>query len=256
MKRERASEFVDLSSFDSSVSESLERSEILRKFGFVRVVGGETTIGSDTPLVCRLEGRRLNETPIRSVEVASFWIAQTKVTNSLFELFLPTHVRPPQSLQDDNPVVDVTYSEALRFCQFLNRRTRMSFRLPSEPEWVRAAAPDGWWLPYSPDTTPDLTKAHTFGDGHEHGCAPVLDPRWEENHLGLDQMGHNTGEFTFGHYRIPQGQWGAFDDGMYCIVKGGDWGHCAYSPRVNRRSIFDVADRNPRIGFRLAHDDI
>lgn len=233
-----------------------EKIEILRSADFIKVEGGSVQIGTDKPLVCRLEGKRWNETPVRQLEVAPFWICRIKVTNAFFEIFNPTHRRPPQSLEDNMPVVDVTYSEALRFCNALNRKARMNFRLPTEPEWVLAAAPSGWWFPYKSDGKPDLAMAHTYGDGYEHGCAPVLDDRWKPNYLGLDQIGHNTGEFTHGHYRIPQGQWGAFDDGMYCIVKGGDWGHCSYSPRVNRRSIYDVADRNPRVGFRLAHDDV
>ncbi len=240
-------------------SKSLSRErrlKILRSADFVKVEGGLAQIGTDKPLTCRLEKRRWNETPVRKIGVKPFWIHKIKVTNIFFEMFNPTHKRPPQSLEDNMPVVDVTYSEALRFCKALNRKTNMNFRLPTEPEWVFAAAPSGWYFPYQPDIKPNPSLAHTYGDGQEHACAPILDDRWKENYLGLDQMGHNVGEFTLGHYRTLQGQWGALDDGMYCIVKGGDWGHCSYSPRVNRRSIYDVADRNPRIGFRLAHNNV
>ena len=121
---------------------------------------------------------------------------------------------------------------------------------------TKAAAPDGWWFVYQENPEPDIKMAHTHGDGQERGCVPVLDHRWEPNYLGIDQIGHNTSEFTLGHYRINGGQYGAQDDGMYCITKGGNWGHCSYSARVNRRFITDVSDRNPRIGFRLAHNDI
>jgi len=45
-------------------------------------------------------------------------------------------------------------------------------------------------------------------------------------------------------------------DGMYYIIRGGNYGHCKFGLGVHRRVIVDIADRNPRIGFRLAHDDI
>jgi formylglycine-generating enzyme len=230
--------------------------ELLKEFGFVRIEGGRIIEGTDTPLVSKLEGRRWNETPPREIAVTPFWICRTKVVNAWFEEFNPDHKRSLYSLENSTPVVDVTYYEALAFCRWLNRRTRMDFRLPTEPEWTKAAAPSGWWFVYKKDMEPKITQAHTFNDGHENKVVAVLDPRWPSNFLGLDQMGHNVSEFTLGHYRIKDGNWGAADDGMYCIARGGNWGACPYSARVNRRMIVDVLDRNPRVGFRLVHDDV
>ncbi len=249
---------VERNSFvlEPGLSSRERKLQTLRSADFIKTEGGPIQIGSDKPLVCRLEKKRWNETPVRQLEVKPFWICKIKISNAFFEMFNPKHQRAPQSLKDNMPVVDVTYAEALRFCKTLNKKTNMDFRLPTEPEWMFAAAPSGWYFPYQPGVNPNTTMAHTYGDGQEHGCAPILDDRWETNYLGLDQMGHNVGEFTLGHYRTSQGQWGALDDGMYCIVKGGDWGHCSFSPRVNRRSIYDVADRNPRVGFRLAHNNV
>lgn len=233
----------------------LEQNEILRLMEFVEIPAGIVQMGTDHALRCTLEGRRWNETPVRQIEVAPFLIARTKVTNALYETINPLHRRPPQSLGDDYPVVEVMYGEALTFCRKLNELTGMDFRLLTEPEWVMASAPTGWEYPYQESPRdPRVDVVHVYGDGQEFGAAPVGDPRWQSNFYGLDQMGHNISEFTFGHYRVPQGAWGATDDGMYCIAKGGNYGHCAYSAGVQRRSIVDVSDRNPRIGFRLAHN--
>ncbi len=233
-----------------------ERIKLLKAWGFLRIKEGRIIEGTDTPLVSKLEGRRWNETPPREIVVAPLWICRVKVTNALFERFNITHKRSLYSLEDNMPVVDVTYWEALDFCRKMNRKTGMEFRLPKEPEWTKAAAPSGWWFVYKKGMKPEMTRAHTFSDGHEHGAVAILDPRWPPNFLGLDQMGHNVSEFTQGHYRIKNGNWGATDDGMYCVARGGNWGACPYSARVNRRMIVDVLDRNPRVGFRLAHDDI
>ena len=227
---------------------------LLERLEFVRLVGGTVGLGTEKPIVCTVEGFRHNEVPRRQVEIAPFWICRFKVTNDVFEIFNPTHRRVPQSMGDDMPVVDVMYGEALTFCRKLNAATGMNFRLPTEPEWVFAAAPPGWEYPHGME--PDVRAGHVYGDGQEHGAAPVGDPRWKPNWCGLDQMGYNISELTWGHYRITVGQFGAETDGVYCMVKGGNYGHCENSPGVQRRGIFDIADRSTRVGFRLAHGEV
>ena len=245
----------DLLVFREFLTNSVEKQKVLDSLKFVRIPSGIVQIGTDHPLRCTLEERRWNETPIRHIEVASFNICKFKLTNNVYELINPGHKRPPQSLLDDMPVVDIMYGEALTFCRKVNELTGMDFRLPTEPEWVMAAAPTGWEFAYQKSPRePHTDQGHVYGDGHEHGVTPVGDPRWGLNQFGLDQMGHNVSELTFGHYRISNGSWGAKDDGMYCIAKGGNYGHCSYSAGVNRRIVVDVSDRNPRIGLRLAHD--
>ena len=240
---------------ESRTCEIEKKQEILKILEFVDIPGGVIQLGTVHPLRCTLEGKRWNETPVRQIEVAPFSLCKFKVTNELYEIINPEHRRTPQSLENDMPVVDIMYGEALTFCRKLNERTGMLFRLPTEPEWVFAAAPTGWEFPYQENARdPREDWGHVYGDGQEHGVVSVGDSRWESNQFGLDQMGHNVSELTFGHYRTSTGNWGAQDDGMYCIAKGGNYGHCSFSAGVNRRLIVDVSDRNPRIGIRLAHN--
>jgi formylglycine-generating enzyme required for sulfatase activity len=232
-----------------------EKRELLESLHFIYLEGGVVRLGTEHPILCRLEGYRKNETPVREAEVAPFWICRFKVTNALYEQINPKHKRPPQSPDDDTPVVDVMYGEVLTFCRKVNEQTGMNFRLPTEREWTFAAAPYGWEFAYKEGHEPDITQAHTFGDGQEPRAVMVNDPRWQPNWCGLDQMGHNVSEMT-GEAYYASGHDGAETDGMYCIVKGGNFGHCSLSPGIARRCLFDVSDRNPRLGFRLAHDKI
>lgn len=227
--------------------------ELFKNLEMVEIPGGEVVLGTESPLRCTLEGRRWNETPVRSTEVEAFRISKFKITNAVWESLMPGHIRCPQSLEDDMPVVEVMYGEVLTFCKTLSELTGMGFRLPTETEWMLATAPSGWEYSYQEGAkNPQIDKGHVHGDGHEHGAVRVGDSRWGLNHNGLDQMGHNVSEFVFGHHRISEGTNGAVDDGMYAIAKGGNYGHCPYTSGVNRRIIVDVADRNTRIGFRLA----
>jgi len=239
------------------VGTSDEQRALLSSLDFVRLPGGLVQMGTDHPIPCRVEGHRQNELPKRELTIDPFYIARTKVTNQFLEQFLRGHKRPLQALEDMHPAVDVTYGEALAFCERLNRATNMNFRMPNEVEWVSAAAPYGWNFAYQEQNEPpDITQTHVYGDGHENSCVPVLDPRWKPNYVGLDQMGHNAAEMTQGFVYTQNGQYGAETDGAYTIVKGGNWGHCPRRPHVYTRMLFDLADRNPRYGFRLAHDEI
>ena len=234
---------------------SVDRRSLLNKLGFVAVPAGQVKMGIDQPLECGVEGIRHNEQPQREMIVARpFWIAKQRITNKLFEAFLPNHLRPPQTPGDNHPVTDITYGEALFIIKRINRSSKMSFRLPTELEWCLAAAPYGWIYPLGNEASSELY--HTFADTRDKGrVVAVNDNRYPANYLGLDQMGHNVCDMTADLYQSP-GHFGADSDGMYYIAKGGDYGHCINSPRLASRMMHDVADRNPRVGFRLAHDEI
>ena len=225
--------------------------EILQQMNFVLVPGGEVRLGTDKPLIGGVDGSRASETPVHYEHVDDFYICKFKVTNAEFERHFPKHRRSLHALEPDHPVVDVTYNEAIEFCRRLNKELGIEVRLPTEQEWTLAAAPVGWEYPHGME--PDKKAGHVFGDGHEFGCAPVGDKRWNLNYLGLDQISYNVIEMTNGYYTVP-GTNGFESDGTYYIGKGGSWGRCTQSPNIHRRRLIDVIDRNPRVGFRLAHN--
>jgi len=228
--------------------------EILREKEFVRLKGRLVQMGTNKPLPCLFEGFRKNEIPVHQVEAKPFWICRVKVTNVFYESIIRGHKRPLQGENDNMPVTDITYGEAIRFCEKLNKQTKMRFRLPTEPEWVFAAAPGGWEYIHKGEK-PNIAYGHVYNDGCKEFIVEVKDSRWPVNYFGLHQMGHNVSEMTYGTY-YTQGNYGFETDGMYYIIRGGNYGHCKFGLGVHRRGIVDIADRNPRIGFRLAHDDI
>jgi len=225
-----------------------ERYQYLMKLGFVIVPGGEVRLGTDKPLPCRLEGFRRNETPVRRRTICSFWMARCCVTNAEFEQFQPRYQRPLTSPRDRQPVTDVTYLEALRYAKWLTRQHGVTFTLPIETQWTCAAAETATEFPWG--DAPDASLARSRGPGVT-GPVDVDDPAYPANWLGLRHITGNVQQMTLETHYIP-GSGGAETDGMYCIVRGGDWRHCAYSVGIPRRGIFDVGARGPTVGFRLA----
>ncbi|MEN8152078.1 MAG: formylglycine-generating enzyme family protein [Planctomycetota bacterium] len=90
-------------------------------------------LGSGTALSRRHAGY---ECPPHWVEIPHpIWVGRSEVTNLQYERFDREHERCEYSMGDHDPVVDVSWEDAVRFCSWLLRETGKTVRLPSEAEW-------------------------------------------------------------------------------------------------------------------------
>src|SRR6266446_4159752 len=88
-----------------------------------------------------------NEKPVHRVWVDEFLLAARQVTNADYgrslrdaaSLSLPPYWSDPAFNHPEQPVVGVSWYEAIRYCEWLSTNTGGKFRLPTEAEWERAA---------------------------------------------------------------------------------------------------------------------
>lgn len=90
------------------------------------------------------------QVPAHPVTLPDYAIGKYPVTNQEYAFFIKEEkaqdepegwfLRRPPAGQDNQPVVGVSWYDALAYCRWLSRKTGRPYRLPSEAEWEKAAA--------------------------------------------------------------------------------------------------------------------
>jgi formylglycine-generating enzyme required for sulfatase activity len=222
----------------------------------VPILAGSFLMGS--------EAGQENERPVHRVWVDSFLLAASQVTNAEYARFLSaTGAPPPPSWHDPNfndprqPIVAVSWFEAVRYCAWLSAGSGMHYRLPTEAEWERAARAgmEGRLFPWGDDPPQSLPD---YSSRWKDGPEPVA--RYAPNGFGLHDICENVHEwcsdwYGAGYYvispdRNPHGP----ETGSRRASRGGSWRHHIKVTRCAARSSIPPQFQYADYGFRVACD--
>lgn len=207
-----------------------------------------------------------NERPVHKVWVSSFLLAATQVTHADYERYLKASGKAQPSLWNDTnfshpeqPVVAVSWFEAVQYCEWLSELTGRHYRLPTEAEWERAArgGVEQQQFPWGDAAPQSLPK---YSQRWKTGPEPVA--RHAANAYGLYDICENVHEwcsdwFQSDYYAIspdrnPQGP----EQGERRASRGGSWRHHIKVTRCAARSSippqFQYADYGFRVGCNLS----
>ncbi|EEL50271.1 hypothetical protein bcere0022_23210 [Bacillus cereus Rock3-44] len=190
------------------------------------------------------------------VDINPFLLGRFPVTAGLYDMI--TNVAPYSSDGDVKPVTNISWNDAISFCNLLSQKAGLKecysisnhgkhvvcnwdengYRLPSEAEWQYACKAGTTGYRYGELHTIAWYNENSDGQIHEVG-------RKEPNAWGLYDMLGNVWEWC----------WDLYDEqvyGSYRIFRGGSWAEeargCGASCRRRSHPTFRIDD----LGFRLA----
>ncbi len=141
--------------------------------------------------------------------------------------------------QDFQPVVGISWYEAMAFCKWYSKKTGEKYYLPSEEKWQAAA---------------EGIAANIYPWGNE----------WDKLKCNNEELGLNR-TTVVGAFKRGETQSGIVDmsgnvwewtrsiDGSGRVLCGGSWHNGSNSCRVNFRIVGSTTYRRSILGFRVAH---
>ena len=218
-------------------------------FTMIRVDGGTFTMG-----VTSEQGSDAYdfEKPAHQVILSPYYIGETEVTQALWEAVMG---RKPSKFEGTNkPVESVSWKDCQKFVEKLNKKTGLSFRLPTEAEWEYAAKGGNKSRGFK------YAGSNTIGDvawyTDNSGSTPHDVKTMQANELGLYDMSGNVlewcqdweGAYSSYAQRDPTGP----SSGSGRVIRGGSWRSIASGCRVSFRTYGSPGDRERYSGLRLA----
>lgn len=200
-------------------------------------------------------------TPAHQVTLDGFHIGRFEVTFDQYDLFCAATGREKP---DDNewgrgtrPVTNVSWHDAKAFADWLSKRNKLNFSLPSEAQWeyaARAGTASAFWT--GSNLRPNHANCRECGSEWDNrSTAPV--GSFPPNRWGIYDMTGNVVEWTLDDYQ--NGYQGAPVDGSAWLIpearrkiqRGGAWGYAVDSLRSAARDYRGENRRTTEVGFRL-----
>jgi len=216
----------------------------------VRVPAGRFLMGSSA-------GGGTDEHPQHEVTLSTFYMGKYEVTQLQWRsvMQLPKeriYLKPnPSYFKGDNlPVEQVSWEEAVEFCERLSRKTERTYRLPTEAEWEYACRA-GTTGPYAGD----LKAMAWYSDNSDRRTHPVGSK--QANSFGLYDMYGNVWEWCVDWYLAkyysmsPKSDPRGPNSGSNRTRRGGSWQDSAPYLRSAHRDLKNTGFQGNNLGFRL-----
>ena len=264
-------------------------------FEMALIPAGQFVMGSNSGGV--------DERPLHRVHVdRPFWMGVGEITNQQFARFDPRHdsrVETKNAYQfgihgypmnePQQPVVRVSWNEAMAFCRWLSRKTGRSFSLPSESQWEYACRAGTDTPMFHGDLDSDFSQFANLGDAKmvqfvtnpytvfdaykdppkyddwipketrfNDGSLLTVEPgTYRPNAWGLCDLHGNAAEWTrttYGPY-AERSQENELDVRGRKVVRGGSWRDRPFRCTSSFRLSYQPYQHVYNVGFRVICED-
>ncbi len=265
------------------------------KMTFVRIPAGQFVMGS--------YNGPADTYPTNKVKIQkSFWMGELEVTNEQYNVFFPEHdsryvdqqwkdhvVPGYPANEPQQPVIRVSYNDAMEFCRRLGEKTGLKVNLPTEAQWewaCRAGSDEDFWFG---DLHSDFGKKDNMADkttlqfavsgvdpkpmspnngwypyyiflpkeeSVDDGCLiQVAGKQHEANPFGLYYMHGNVGEWTRSDYLPYPYKERTESNAEYKVVRGGSYiERPKHSTSYSRKGFYPY-QRVYNVGFRVVIEE-
>ena len=209
----------------------------------------------------------IDEQPVHKVWLDSFYIDRFPVTNAQYDIFInetgspkPLYYHDSKCNDPNQPVVGVSWKEAMAYCAWRSKKEGAMFSLPTEAQWEKAARGDdkrtypwGNDPPTKKRAPTEITEKMPVVGKCELGGSPY----------GVYDLVGNVWNWCYDWYernwysKSPDKNPTGPENAARKVVRGGNWvflGCCsgtpAYALRTSRRNCFHPSIQKKSIGFR------
>jgi len=264
-----------------SLVQAAEPREATNSLGMklMRIEPGSFTMGQDGPAAdynvkehaAKFDDADWDEKPSHRVKItAAFSIGATEVTRGQYRQFDPKLSGPKD--EEDEAVTEVTWEEAVKFCEWLSKKEGRTYRLPTEAEWEYACRAGTTTLFHTGDALPAGFHQWSSDIGLRERFFPagklppeIRAPQGKEvslrvaqtpaNAWGLFDMHGNAAEWCadwYGPYEAgeqtdPLGR----KEGDFRVIRGGSHSVQTRLLRSANRTSWLPDTQNDRTGFRV-----
>lgn len=235
-------------------------------------VGANYSRGTLKDAKSEVQQRLKMETPQRMVKVPALYFSKYEVTQAQWRAVasLPKVNRElmsdPSNFKGGNrPVEQISWEDAMEFCERLSRATGRRYRLPTEAEWEYACRSGTKW-PFSFGETIETDWVNYNGkipyagaakDSNRQQTVPV-GSLGVANAFGLYDMHGNVWEWCLdswheGYAGAPSDSsvWDKDSDQSVRVLRGGAWDSSAGECRSSERRPASYSFRLNNVGFRV-----
>lgn len=243
----------------------------------------------------REPGRRSNEIEKTVILTRPYYLGVHEITNGQFKQFNPGHESGMLGRavlgDDERPVVNVTWIEAVQFCNWLSNKDGLEpayefsggswhavepmttgYRLPTEAEWAWAAryasGPEPTRFPWG-DTMPPPAVTANYADESARNMVPYIIGGYNDtyrgpapvgsfpaNEFGIYDLAGNVSEWIHDYYSTAPITETLTEPmgpatGQYHVIRGSNYTHGRFSEL--RWTFRDYGIKaSPEVGFRIA----
>jgi sulfatase modifying factor 1 len=221
----------------------------------IKVTGGTFTMGDEYGVGDK------DEHPTHQVTLSDFYIGKTEVTVAQYHTYCnATGVSMPKEPSwgwtNNAPIVNVSWSDALNYCDWLSEKLDKNISLPTEAQWEYAARGGNQSKGYKYAGGRSMAAVGWYGDNSGDKTHNVATKK--ANELGLYDMSGNVWEWCRDWYDAdyyassprtnPKGP----SSGARRVLRGSAWHYSASYCRVAVRLISIPSSRSINFGFRVA----